>query len=279
MQKQQWRLIDSGCGDAYSNMALDEALLLAGIENQAPPTLRFYGWKSAAVSIGYAQDAAKAVNLSACNERGLALVRRPTGGRGVLHHRELTYAIIAPQDYYPEQGVLATYRSIARGLLEGLSNLGIDASLAMPRANKRSQEDKSRACFMAPSWYEITVGGRKLIGSAQKRLRGHILQHGSILLGVDYKAMAELFPASYGNAPRVKYIEQIKNRITSLEELLCREPDLEQLKQKFTEGFSRAQAVEFISSDPADYEQRLAAQLYKQKYSTKVWNFERGEKK
>ncbi len=277
MLKQQWRLIDSGNGDAYNNMALDGALLQAGIEGHAPPTLRFYGWEPPAVSIGYAQDVATGVNLAACNKRGLALVRRPTGGRGVLHDNELTYAIIVPQDCYPKLGVLATYRIIANGLLEGLSNLGIEASLATPttpRANERDRgQDRSRACFMAPSRYEITVGGRKLIGSAQRRLKSHILQHGSILLGVDYTAIADLFPASNGSGTKVELVEQARGKITSLEELLGQGLSLERLKREFIAGFMQALAIEFINGEPTVYEQQLAARLCKQKYSARGWNY------
>ncbi len=269
---QQWRFIDSGYGNAYSNMALDEALLQAGIEGHGPPTLRFYGWKPAAVSIGYAQEVAAAVNLTACRERGLTLVRRLTGGRGVLHQAELTYALIAPQEFFPEAGVLATYRIIAEGLVQGLRNLGIAGCLATPRT--RGQH-RTAACFMASSWYEITVAGKKLIGSAQRRLKGYILQHGSILQATHHEAILDLFPAPDGSS-KTQLREQIRAKITSLGELLGRELQLEYLKQQFKAGFAQALAVEFVEDEPADYEQRLARRLYKQKYNTPGWNLRRG---
>ncbi len=274
----QWRFIDSGYGDAYSNMAMDEALLLSAIEGHGRPTLRFYGWHPAAVSIGYAQDVNGAVNLAACKKRGLPLIRRPTGGRGVLHQKELTYALVAPQDFFPDGGVLPTYRIIAEGLVQGLRRLGVAGCLTTPRTRTSPGtrgQNGAAACFLASSWYEITVEGRKLIGSAQRRLKGYILQHGSILRAADYEAILELFPAPNAGSS-IKLKERIRNKITSLGELLDRELPLEYLKQQLREGFAQALAVEFVADEPTAYERQLARRLYEQKYSTPLWNFKRG---
>jgi lipoate-protein ligase A len=272
----KWRLIDSGYCDAYSNMALDEALLLAGIEEHSPPCLRLYGWKPAAVSIGYAQDITRGVNFPACQRRGLMLVRRPTGGRGVFHQQELTYSVTAPESFFPNTGLIATYREISRALIAGLYNLGIRSDPAIPK-NGQSIEarNKSSACFMSSSWYEITVKGKKLIGSAQRRLKSHILQQGSILLAVDHMTITDLF--ANGDTQVAERVQQARQRITSLAELLEPPVKIEQLKQAVLQGFRQGLDIEFIKSDLSAYERTLAHRLYTHKYSTSIWNFERGE--
>jgi lipoate-protein ligase A len=268
----RWRLIDSGYGDAYSNMALDEALLLAGSKTGSPPVLRFYGFRPAAVSIGYAQDLTDGVKVSVCRQRGVPIVRRPTGGRAVFHDKELTYSLIAPKDYFPRPGILGSYRAIAGGLIQGLRNLGIKADLANPRTKQVRGRNRSAACFLASSWYEIVVGGKKLIGSAQRRVGSHLLQQGSILLAVDYETIADLFPD--GGRPRSELVHQARARITSLEELLGRPVNIEEIKQGIKQGMMQALNIEFVEGNPTDHEQSLAHRLYKQKYGTNGWNLE-----
>src|SRR5579875_2954295 len=151
-------------------MAVDEAVATAVGAGESPPTLRLYAWRPAAVSIGYFQRLASELDLAACRELGLDWVRRPTGGRAVLHAAELTYAVAAVEP----GAVLDVYARWSRGLIAGVRRLGAAAEWIAPRRGR------SAACFDAGSAYEVAVGGRKLIGSAQVRRWGAVLQHGSL---------------------------------------------------------------------------------------------------
>jgi len=168
-------------------MAVDEAILesYAGTDESLSPTLRLYGWNPAAVSIGRGQAPESLGNLGEFD-----LVRRPTGGGTVLHQHERTYAVIGRLRSPPfGGGVLETYESISVALVAAMRSLGAEA-----RAEKRGARvaQQRGVCFEALSSYEISVGGRKLIGSAQLRRRGAFLQHGSILLRADRSRLARV---------------------------------------------------------------------------------------
>ncbi len=166
------------------NMAVDEAIMDAAREGRI--TLRFYAWSPPCLSLGRHQPARGRYDLEAARERGIDVVRRPTGGRAIYHHRELTYAVAAPAGLWG--GLRSAYRRINRALLRGLSRLG--AEVAEAGRDARVPGPSSRACFRDPLPGEIVAGGRKLVGSAQWRDRGALLQHGSILLH-DEQEMAE----------------------------------------------------------------------------------------
>jgi lipoate-protein ligase A len=184
-----WRFIRSGLGTPAYNMAMDEAITVAHSEGKVPPTLRFYGWNPPTLSIGYFQKAAAEVDLEAAERQGIGFVRRPTGGRAVLHDQELTYSIIVAENYPGmPSGVTEAYRVLSEGLLRGFIKLGLDAQMVQLESNRASREVEamtSAACFDAPSWYELVVEGRKVAGSAQMRYKGAVLQHGSVLLELD----------------------------------------------------------------------------------------------
>jgi lipoate-protein ligase A len=187
------RLILSGPGDPAWNMALDE-VLFRGCLAGGQPFLRFYGWDPPGLSLGRFQRDLSAIDLDFCRRAGIAVVRRLTGGRAVLHHRELTYSIGARfEPPFEETGVVAVYRRIAAGLAAGLALLGLDADWS---ARRRRPAGRSANCFAAVSRCELTWGGRKLVGSAQVRERGGFLQHGSILLELD----AALWRGVFGGA-------------------------------------------------------------------------------
>lgn len=173
------RVIVHGRASGAWNMAIDEALL---DRPESGCTLRFYAWNRPTVSLGYAQPLASAVDLELARRRGIAVVRRPTGGRAVLHADEITYAIAAPADAgVLAGGVSAAYRRIAAGLQAGLGRLG--ARVDVERTGSATSPAHKGACFGARTRYELSVGGRKLAGSAQRRRAGRLLQHGSLLLG------------------------------------------------------------------------------------------------
>jgi lipoate-protein ligase A len=173
-------LIIDGALTGEENMERDEALLAGGI-----PALRFYRWSPPCVSIGYFQNPARDIDLEFLRREGIDLVRRPTGGRAVLHEDEITYAVVLPESLLPA-GVVPSYRRLADVFLAALNDLGVRGELKGPEG----RPDRSGSCFASASAYEITVEGRKVIGSAQVRRNGVVLQHGSILLAVDYERQA-----------------------------------------------------------------------------------------
>ncbi len=234
-----WRFLDTGANTGAYNMAVDEELLARASAGGTAPVLRFYGWKPAAVSLGRFQKIETAVNIGACKELGFDIVRRATGGRAVLHNDELTYSIISRTDnpLFPP-GILGTYKLIAAGLLAGLGNLGIRAEM-VSRSGRHAElvkkDVKDPACFSSPSWYEILVNGKKIIGSAQRRVSGAFLQHGSILIGYSSALEARVIPG--GGTGDV---------VTSIRRELGGDISLEEVKQAFAKGFAKALDVDFI---------------------------------
>jgi len=180
-------LLISPAADGAANMALDEALLRrAGRSGET--VFRVYAWGRPTVSLGRNQPARGCYDLEVAKARGIDFVRRPTGGRAILHHREITYAVVAPVSAY---GSLSeSYRTINRLLLEALRTLGVDAQEAQP--STRAPAPSIAPCFDAPVAGELVAGGRKLVGSAQVREGEALLQHGSILLEDDQHLLTEL---------------------------------------------------------------------------------------
>ena len=176
-----WRLLVDPPARGSWNMAVDEVLLEGVVAGTAPPTLRFYGWTPPCLSLGYFQPF-DAVNLDGCRALGVDVVRRPTGGRAILHDRELTYSVVLPASTLGHDGgVLPSYRRLSLALQDGLRRLGITAMLA-PESAAGGSPAHGPACFDRPSAHEILLDGRKLVGSAQVRRGGALLQHGSILI-------------------------------------------------------------------------------------------------
>jgi len=169
-----WRCLEEGPNPAAWNMAVDEALLVC-YPRFRQPTLRLYAWEKPTLSLGRFQSL-EAVHVDACAAAGIDLVRRPTGGRAVLHHQEVTYGVVAGLEMFPP-GVAASYRRLSDALLGALQRLGLTPQLQ--RKHARSDAD---VCFEAPSFAELTLGGKKICGSAQTRNKDALLQHGSLPL-------------------------------------------------------------------------------------------------
>src|SRR5690606_4648036 len=193
------------------------------------------------------QKVEKEINLEEVRRQGIGFVRRPTGGRGVLHDQELTYSVIVSEDYpnMPES-VTEAYRVISEGILRGFQYLGLEAYFAIPKTEKELEDLKnprSSVCFDAPSWYELVVEGRKVAGSAQTRQKGVILQHGSILLDLDEDKLFSLF--KYPN-DRVKERMQraFKNKAVAINEISKEKITIEQAKKAFKKGFAEGLNVE-----------------------------------
>lgn len=278
MEKEIWRFIDSGnCSPAY-NMALDEVLLEWNSEGKFPPVIRFYGWNPATLSVGYFQKAEKEIDLEAVKRNGLGFVRRPTGGRGVLHDKELTYSVIVSEDH-PEmpKTVTEAYRVISEGILQGFRELGLDAYFAVPRTEEEKQglkNPRSAVCFDAPSWYELVVEGRKVAGSAQTRQKGVILQHGSILLDLDEDLLFSLFKYP---SERVKERMQknFKNKAVAVNALRETKVTVEEAKEAFRRGFEKGLNIKLEPYKLTDEEHAAVMKLAAEKYESDEWNYKR----
>ena len=187
----QWRLILDGNLPGALNMARDVAVLEAVAAGEAPPTLRLYGWDPPCLTIGKHQGL-DAVDLDFCRAEHIDVARRPTGGRALLHHFEITYSVVAPLGTPPLPTALQeAYRLICGALVVAGRKLGIDAELTGGEVNLRLPNPTSTVpCFEAPAQGEVVVAGRKLIGSAMRAHAGCILQHGAILLDWDGRHQA-----------------------------------------------------------------------------------------
>lgn len=278
MEKERWRFIDSGdCSPAF-NMALDEALLEWHSEGKIPPTIRFYGWNPPTLSIGYFQKVEKEIDMEAVKKYGLGFVRRPTGGRGVLHDQELTYSVIV-SEAHPKmpQTVTEAYRVISQGILEGFRFLGLDAYFAVPKTEEEKADLKnprSAVCFDAPSWYELVVEGRKVAGSAQTRQKGVILQHGSILLDLDEEMLFRLF--KYPNERVKERLRQnFKQKAVAINELTERKITLPEAKEAFYKGFEKGLEIVLEPYTLSSEEMAYVNELAEKKYASDEWNFKR----
>jgi lipoate-protein ligase A len=178
MQTIPYRFINTGVLDAALNMAIDEAILIHHLKGEAPPTLHVFRWSQPSISLGRFQSIEREIELDICQQRGIALVRRPTGGRAVYHRDEFTYSIVISKRYGVPSGVVAAYAYLAQGLLATLRLLGVEAEISDERVNKHP----SAACFASSTQADLTSGGFKLVGSAQVWKEDALLQQGSLPL-------------------------------------------------------------------------------------------------
>jgi len=280
----QWRLITTFDLSGAENMALDEALLESVI-NGAAPVVRFYTWQPATLSLGVNQPTGE-IDRYACEELGFGLVRRITGGRAVLHQHELTYSAIAPEsDPRVSGGVIESYRKISAPLVAGLQALGANVELTAPnRAAFRAmsqarryqnlseleQSNHGAVCFDTASAYEISTGGRKLVGSAQARRGGALLQHGSILLDIDWQAWVSVF-AYASEAGRQRALQKLPTRMTSLREELGRDVSAAQVRAALLKSFQQVLEIGLEESRLTQVEQAAAQRLAAEKYGSDTW--------
>src|SRR5919107_5564404 len=237
------RVLETGYNSAGLNMAIDEAL----IENvDEAPVLRIYGWRPAAVSIGYFQSIRDEVDIEKCREIGVDFVRRLTGGGAVLHEFELTYSFITKQ--YP-QNIMESYRWVCEAVVMSINGLGFDAS------------------FIPLN--DIVVKGKKVSGSAQTRRNGVLLQHGTVLLSVDIDKMFCVLKVP-SEKLKDKIIKDVKERVTSLAGTTFEEV-ASSLKTSFAAKFDAKLLVDTMSTD----ETSRARWLAERKYSSREWNFRR----
>lgn len=263
------RLLIMGPLDGPTNMALDEAILL---QANPSPALRLYSWSGPWLSIGYSQVVQKDVDVAACQRLGIGLVRRPTGGGAILHHAELTYCLVAPEDHDSVKGsILESYCKVSRGLVAGLTSLGINPE--MTPADCRNNRSSS-SCFLSPSAYEVVVGGRKLAGSAQWRHRGMLLQHGSVLLDLDPLLYAEVLKLPPGE-DRDTWAGGFARRAVCLREALGRSIGFAEAADAIVRGYKEALRLELQEEGLTEQEWEAADALRSEKYGSPDWNLAR----
>lgn len=263
----RWRVLVDAPGSGAANMALDHALA----RERAPGagTLRVYGWSRPTVSFGRNEPARGLYDLERARSRGVGFVRRPTGGRAVLHDRELTYALVAPVRAWG--GLRDAYRNINRGLVRGLRRLGVTAELAPPLAG-RQPPPSAGPCFRLPAEGEVTADGRKLVGSAQARVGRTLLQHGSLLLDGGQDRLARIrpgaaagreTPAGGGASP------------ATLREILGRLPERAEIVEALVAGLGEALGGRWEWGEPSERERRSACELVEERYASEEWTWRR----
>ncbi len=263
-----WRLINTGVSDGAANLAIDEALMQSVAENRSPPTLRFYGWAPPCVSVGYSKSVRKEVDLDRCRERGYTWVRRPTGGRAILHIDELTYSVVAPQGEARVAGdIITSYRRLSLGLVEGLRTLH-GGVVQADRMETGSGLEKSAACFDVPSHYEVTAYGRKLVGSAQVRRNGVVLQHGALPLEGDVSRLVDVLVLP--EPDRVALRGKLLERAIALDEVVGRVVPFDEVAEALTRGFGRALNLGFTPGELTQFE-REAAEGLMSRYTGDEW--------
>ena len=253
-----WRLLVEGAQRGAWNMAVDEMLVEAVDAGRSAPVLRLYRWAPPCLSLGFSQPYA-AADAAFCAAHGVEVVRRPTGGRAVLHQHELTYAAAAPLGQGPfTQELQAAYQAICRALVAGLRAVGVAAELAGEPAGGMIKPTEAIPCFVGPAAGEVVAAGRKLVGSAMRRVGGAILQHGSILERWDGALQA----GALGLADDAS----LRPAVVTIAELSGEMPEPEELAAAVAAGFTGALGVSFVGSELSEEERGRAAFLARERY-------------
>ena len=268
------RILPDETNSASANMAFDEALLMHLVLGESPATLRFYQWNFPTVSLGYFQKVHD-VNLDLTKEKGWEIVRRPTGGRAVLHWKEVTFCLTIPTQ---GKGLWEIFKLIHESIGTGLNKLGIPAKVLpmeyeKPR-NVGSRKDKMAACFASPSRYELTLNGKKIAGSAQKKYGDFMLIHGSIPIESTYKSLFEIMTFPDEEKRMQSYKESLK-KMTSIHTETGKMYEFSELTKAIAQGFKEQWACELIPGKISDSEREMIVNLDKEKYGSEEWLFKK----
>ncbi len=256
-------------------MAVDEAIMEAVGRELVPPTLRLYGWQPPAVSLGCFQELDSQVDLAALRSRGWDLVRRPTGGRAILHDDEVTYSVSVPQ-YMLKGGhsVLRSYRELSRGIQRGLELLGVRAELGnkpKPHNNAATGGKLPAICFTQSTRADMVAQGRKIVGSAQVRRDGTILQHGSVPLTLNVADHLVVMPATGGEDGAA----MLRRAAVGISELLGRAVSFDEVAEALVKGLAQVLGLQMRRAELTELEQARAQELRTGKYATEQWNYHR----
>jgi lipoate-protein ligase A len=264
-----WRLLLTPAASGAWNMAVDEAILEAATRADVPPTLRLYAWQPACLSLGYAQPASD-VDNDRLKDRGWDLVRRPTGGLAILHTDELTYSVCGPEDNPVLSGdILSSYKRLSSAILSALELIGVGVQ-ALPQEKNPDLRNPEPVCFEVPSNYEITADGKKLVGSAQARRQGGVLQHGTLPLYGDLSRITQVL-AFPDQTNRIQAAERLLARATTVQSAMGRLVTWEQAAEAFTKGFMQTLGLNLIAGELSDKELARTEQLVEEKYGNPVW--------
>jgi lipoate-protein ligase A len=257
-----WRLLVTAPVDGATNMAIDEAVWRGRQAGTSPPTIRFFAWAPPCLSLGYGQPLDGSVDTEACRRLGVGIVRRPTGGGAIYHdgpERELTYSVAATAaDLCIGADLLQTYHWIGRALLRGLNALGAGAEIV---AVGGGAGPAPAFCFARTGAFEIEVGGRKLVGSAQRRRGTSFLQHGAVLLGADEPRLRTLFPAT----------RDPLSTMTTLHAATGRRPSFDEVALALAAAFEREHGLSLAPGGLSDEETADVDTLVADKYGTDAW--------
>jgi lipoate-protein ligase A len=259
-----WRLLNTGHLDGATNMAIDEAISRAVQAGAVLPTLRFFGWNPACLSLGQAQPGAD-VDRAACRALGVEVVRRPTGGRAILHIDELTYSVIAPDTEPRVAGTIVdSYRRLSEGLLHGLRLMGVPTQ----QAERLDGHDRAAGpvCFEVLSNYEIVFNGKKLVGSAQMRKSSVVLQHGTLPLHGDIGRIAECLVARPDPA-------RVRRRATTVEAAIERVLAFDDAARFMAQGMAETLNLDLQVGALIDQERDWADELRREKYAADEWTY------
>jgi lipoate-protein ligase A len=264
-----WRLIKSKPAPGSWNMAVDEAVLESTRDGKVLPTLRLFAWAPACITLGYAQEVSD-VDLDRLTARGWEIVRRITGGRSILHTDELTYSVAGPEGEPRLAGdILASYQRLSSAILAALESLGL-AVQAKPKEEVSKAPMTEPVCFEIPSNYEITINGKKLVGSAQARKKDGVLQHGTLPLYGDLTRITDVL-AFEDEERRAKAAERLLARASTVESTLGYPISWEQAAEAFITGFSRTLNLTFEPGELTPEELDRAKELEEIKYKNLEW--------
>ena len=266
---EQYRFLNTDPLNAPLNMAIDESVQMHYLQNAAPPTLRVFRWSQPSISLGRFQSVEREILSDICEQQGIAVVRRPTGGRAVYHRDEFTYSIVIGKNHGVPAGVVAAYAYLAQGLLAALNMLGVRAELSDERVSKYP----SAACFASSTQADLTSGGFKLVGSAQVWKDDALLQQGSLPLddrSAEFFNMLR-FPSE---AAHQEALAQYREKTTPLHTFVPY-ASWDDVANAFRVGFGGALQAEFVPGELSASEWELAKRLIEEKYSKLQWRRER----
>lgn len=250
----QWRLIENGSQDAFTNMAIDQAISKLHFKIQKP-TVRFYGWKPSAISIGYFQGIKQEVDVDKCKELGVDVVRRITGGGAVFHDEELTYSFVCSESSgIVPKNIMDSYKKICNSLVLGFNELDLEASFVPLN--------------------DIIIDGQKVSGNAQTRRDKNVLQHGTILIEVDVDKMFSVLRVP-DEKMKGKIIEDVKQRVTSIDNQLGKKVEFQAVCDAMKKGFEENFGVELVKEELTQEEKDLADKIREETFSREDWNYMR----
>jgi lipoate-protein ligase A len=252
---EKWRLLKTGYNNAFTNMAIDRAVMLSHSKESVPPTVRFYGWNPPAISIGYFQSLTDEVEIDICKKLNIDYVRRITGGGAVFHEDELTYSIVISESHPSiPRNILKSYGRICGAIIRGLSHIGIESEYSPIN--------------------DIISNGKKISGNAQTRKIKTVLQHGTVLSDVNVDKMFSVLKVP-NEKIKDKMINNIKERVTSIKHILGNEPSLDEIAYAMKNGFEEEFNIELKQGNLTKEEIEITKKFEKECFGSYDWNHRR----